>query len=170
MKKQKLYFYEVDDSYIEYLSNFDCHVMYTKLESRKFKRKYIGILFKINKKLYIAPLSSYKEKHNKMKDSIDFIKIGNKSVINLNNMFPVENNNISKVNIEEEKDLNYKQLLRNEYSLAIPKFKKIIKNAKILYKQVTIYNMPIKNRCCNFKKLEEKCFDYNHKNKIKRIK
>ena len=63
--------------------------MYTKIESRKFKRKYIGILFNINEKLYIAPLSSYKKKHDNMKERIDFIKIGDKSVINLNNMFPV---------------------------------------------------------------------------------
>ena len=74
MKETKLFFYEVDDSYVEYLSKFDFRVMYTKIESRKFKRKYIGILFKINEKLYIDPLSSYKEKHNKMKESIDFIK------------------------------------------------------------------------------------------------
>ena len=71
MKETKLFFYEVDDSYVEYLSKFDSHVMYTKIESRKFKRKYIGILFKIDEKLYIAPLSSYKQKHNKMKESID---------------------------------------------------------------------------------------------------
>jgi len=165
MKGIKLFFYEVDDSYVEYLSKFDLNVMYTKIESRKFKRKYIGILFSINEKLYIAPLSSYKKKHDNMKESIDFIKIGNKSVINLNNMFPVEINNISIVNIEEEKDINYRQLLRNEYSLCIPKFKKIVKSAKILYNQVTLYKMPIKNRCCDFKFLEKKCLEFNHKNK-----
>lgn len=163
MKETKLSFYEVNDSYIEYLSKFDSHVMYAKIETRKFKRKYIGILFKINKKLYIAPLSSYKEKHNKIKENIDFIKIGNKSVINLNNMFPVEKENISIVNIEKEEDINYKQLLRNEYALCIPKFKKIIKNAINLYSQVTVYKMPIKQRCCNFKLLEEKCLEFNHK-------
>lgn len=170
MKRTKLFFYEVDDSYIEYLSKFDSHIMYTKILTRKFKRKYIGILFRINEKLYIAPLSNYKEKHNKMKESIDFIKIGNKSVINLNNMFPVEKDNISIVNIEKEKDINYRQLLRNEYMLCIPKFRKIIKNAKILYNQVTLYKMPIKDRCCDFKLLEEKCFEFNHQKETNVIK
>lgn len=170
MKNAKLSFYEVDDSYIKYLSKFDSYITYTKLESRKFKRKYIGILFEINEKLYIAPLSSYKEKHNKMKETIDFIKIGDKSVINLNNMFPVEKNNISIVNIEEEKDINYRHLLRNEYALCVPKFRKIIKNAKVLYNQVTIYNMPIRNRCCNFKLLEDKCYKFNHEKDVTRIK
>ena len=159
-KREKLYFYEVEDKYVEYLPKFDNKVMYAKINERKFKRKYIGVLFEINHIKYIAPLSSFKEKHRKMKDNIDFIKIGDKSVINLNNMFPVNTENIFKINIENEKDLNYKQLLRNEYVLCIPKFNKIIKNAKSLYIQVTQYNMPIKDRCCNFKLLEEKCANY----------
>lgn len=164
MKKQKLNFYEVDDEYIEYLSLYDEKIMNAKIRERKFKRKYIGILFEIiNNVLYIAPLSSYKEKHKKMKERIDFIKIGDMSVINLNNMFPVNKMNIQRVEIEKEKDENYKQLLRNEYNLCIPKFRKIIKNANALYKQVTIYNMLIKERCCDFKFLESISIKY-HKN------
>lgn len=27
----------------------------------------------------------------------------------------------------------------------------------------TKYKMPIQDRCCNFKLLEQKCFQYNHK-------
>ena len=38
---------------------------------------------------YFAPLSSYTPKHDKMKNGLDFIKIGNYAVININNMFPV---------------------------------------------------------------------------------
>lgn len=159
--KQKLNFYEVDDKYIEYLSLYDEKIMNAKIKERKFKRKYIGILFEINNVLYIAPLSSYKEKHNRMKERIDFIKIGNKSVINLNNMFPVNEKNIKRVDIEKEEDENYRQLLRNEYNLCVPKFKRIIKNANALYKQVVKYNMPIKQRCCNFKLLESICIEYN---------
>lgn len=48
--QQKLYFYEVEDDYIEYLSKFDIKIMYSKRENRKFKRKYIGILFQISNK------------------------------------------------------------------------------------------------------------------------
>ncbi len=105
---KKLNFYEVKDEYIEYLSKYDSNIMNSKIKERKFKRKYIGILFEINNVLYIAPLSSYKEKHNKMKERIDFIKIGNKSVINLNNMFPVNEKNIERVDIERERDENYR--------------------------------------------------------------
>ena len=163
MVKNKLYFYEVDDEYVEYLSKYDANMMYTKVENRNFKRKYIGILFEIQNNYYISPLSSYKNKHNDMEDTLDFIKIGNKAVINLNNMFPVKLENITKVQIEKQVDEKYKQLLRNEYELCVTKFRKIIKNAKVLYKQVVIYNMPIKKRCCNFKFLEEKCEQYCNK-------
>lgn len=163
MKQEKLYFYEVNDEYIEYLSQFDKRMMYSKVETRKFKRKYIGILLKINQVNYIAPLSSYKEKHKQMKETIDFIKIKDKAVINLNNMFPVSMDEISKVIIEQVEDNSYKQLLRNEYNDCVPKFKKIMKNAKALYEQVTKYNMPIRKRCCDFKKLELKCIQYKRK-------
>ena len=57
------------------------------------------------------------------------------------------------------------------------KFKRVIKNANALYKQVVKYNMPIKQRCCNFKFLESICIEYNKndcnyniKNKHKRYK
>ncbi len=162
MENNNLYFYEVNDEYVEYMSRYDEKIMYTKIENRKFKRKYIGILFEINNKYYISPLSSYKTKHNQMEEGLDFIKIGHKAVINLNNMFPVKMENIRKVDIEKENDNNYKQLLRNEYNLCVPKFKRIIKNAKALYEQVVIYEMPIKNRCCDFKLLEKKCEEYSN--------
>lgn len=77
-------------------------------------------------------------------------------------MFPVKLESIEIVEIEKEKDNNYKQLLRNEYQLCSPKFGQIVKNAKILYEQVVVHKMPIKNRCCNFKLLEKKCQEYSN--------
>ena len=47
--------------------------------------------------------------------------------------------NISKVDIEKEKDIQYRQLLRNEYVLCIPKFPKIIKNANSIICVFGIY-------------------------------
>ena len=38
---------------------------------------------------YFAPLSSFKPKHKRLSETIDFIKIGDMAVINLNNMIPV---------------------------------------------------------------------------------
>ena len=35
-------------------------------------RKYIGVVFEINNLSYFAPLSSFKSKYKKMKESVDF--------------------------------------------------------------------------------------------------
>ena len=70
-----------------------------------------GIVFQINDLKYFAPLSSFKEKHKKMSDSIDFIKIKNYAVINLNNMFPVPEGKYTYVDISKERNLKYKSLL-----------------------------------------------------------
>lgn len=56
---------------------------------QQHERKYIGIVLEVNGFHYFAPLSSFKQKHLNMQERIDFIKIHNYSVININNMFPV---------------------------------------------------------------------------------
>lgn len=38
---------------------------------------------------YFAPLSSFKPKHKWLSETVDFIKIGDMAVININNMIPV---------------------------------------------------------------------------------
>lgn len=58
-------------------------------EGGSFGRKYIGIVLEINGLSYFAPLSSFKQKHKKMKEGVDFIKIRDYAVININNMIPV---------------------------------------------------------------------------------
>ena len=71
--KKNLRIYEVKSEYIKYLSNYQKHI-FAQSEG-KDKRKYIGIVFEIKGLKYFAPLSSYKDKHNKMKEGVDFIKI-----------------------------------------------------------------------------------------------
>ena len=106
---KNLKFYTIDTEYIKYLRNIDNRVADTSIENKKEKRKFIGILLKIDNKNYLAPLSSKKEKFLKMKNSIDFIKInsGLEGAINLNNMIPVYNQFISEYKVEEELDVKY---------------------------------------------------------------
>lgn len=67
-------------------------------------RSFIGVLFRVNQNEYFAPLSSPKEKHKRLRNTLDLIKIenGKYGVINFNNMIPVTSNNY------EEIDLNKK--------------------------------------------------------------
>ena len=61
--------YEVNADYIDYLSAYAPHLFQNKKPGQKNERKYIGIVFQINGLDYFAPLSSFKQKHYRMKES-----------------------------------------------------------------------------------------------------
>ena len=63
-------------------------------KNSSFHKPFIGILISNNDIKYVIPLSSPKEKHTKMHNTIDFHKIdgGKYGAINFNNMFPVPDN------------------------------------------------------------------------------
>ena len=71
----------VNTNYCDYLRKFDSRVAYNMNE--KEIRPFVGILFKIEDCEYFAPLSSPKSKHKKMKNTIDFLKIKNLSLIHI---------------------------------------------------------------------------------------
>ena len=97
-----------------------------------------------------------------MKESLDFIKVKDYAVINLNNMFPVPENKRKYVDIGAEKDLKYRSLLLAEYRYIKAIREKIYKNAKNLYKiKIKDGNSTnLSKRCNDFLLLEEKCKEY----------
>jgi len=109
--------YEIDSQYIQYLSNFEQHLFHNAKITQNFSRKYIGIILKINGFDYFAPLSSIKDKHKRLTETKDFMKIGMYSVINLNNMFPAPLTFCKQVIITDVKDIHYKNLLQAEYRI-----------------------------------------------------
>ena len=73
MERKKLKWYIVDKDYVNYLRRYD-----SKVENIDYADKlkpYIGILVTINDINYYVPISSVKEKHYKIKEGMDFIKI-----------------------------------------------------------------------------------------------
>ena len=73
----KLQWYIVNKKYINYLKTFD-----NKIENIDYQdnlKPYIGRIININSFNYYVPVSSPKEKHYKMKEGIDFIKIKKKN-------------------------------------------------------------------------------------------
>ena len=163
---KSLKFYNIDLKYIETLQKIDNKIPDTSQQNKKANRKFIGILLKINGINYVAPLSSPKVKHLSMRDGIDFVKIdsGNLGIINFNNMFPVPNHLMTEVDISKENDPKYKILLTKQLSWCneAKNKKNILKTSKLLYKLISINKLPekVKERCCNFKLLEEKSLDY----------
>ena len=133
----------------------------------KSKRPFIGIVLKVHKLNYFAPLSSPKEKHKKMKNTIDFIKIndGRDGVINLNNMMPIPENELYEINIKEEirKDKKYGLILKYQLLWCNKNKESINKNAEKLYYLITNNkaNLKLKKRCCDFKQLEKSLEQFN---------
>ena len=154
--------YEIDSSYIEYLSNFEEHLFKNKKITQDFSRKYIGIILEINGFKYFAPLSSFKPKHRRLCETVDFIKVGIYAVINLNNMFPAPLNLCKSVKIENIKNEHYKNLVRAEYRIIKQKTEQIINNAKDVYnhKMINDGKSKLSQRCNDFRNLEVKCKEY----------
>ena len=66
----KIKFVTINSQYCDFLRTFDDRVPYNA-DAKKF-RPFIGILFRVHDMEYFAPLSSPKEKHKRMKNTIDF--------------------------------------------------------------------------------------------------
>lgn len=159
---ETLCLYEIDPKYIGYLSQFEEHLFRNRKISQNFTRKYVGVVLKINGFDYFAPLSSFKQKHKWLSETIDFVKIGMYAVINLNNMFPAPMQTYTKVAIDAIQDKHYKSLVRSEYRIIKQKSALIVANSKVVYdhKLTNDGKSKLAMRCNDFKLLEEKCMDY----------
>ena len=156
----RLKIYEVNPIYVKYLSSFQKHIFSS--EHDKKTRKYIGIILRINDCNYFAPLSSFKPKHAKMKEGVDFIKIKDYAVININNMIPVPKGEYKETDINGTKDEHYRYLLQAESREINRQKNRIIKNADIVYRHKLRNNLatPLANRTNDFVLLEKACKDY----------
>ncbi|WNY24976.1 Endoribonuclease ToxN [Methanolapillus millepedarum] len=175
MATDRLSFFTIDSSYCHYLRQFDLRVPDNGFS--KTGRPFVGIVFKINDYHYYASLTSPKDKHKNMVNAIDFLKIndGTWGAINFNNMIPVPEGLLTKIDISSlptntKEELNYKNLLQNQLSWcnSIKNKSAILKNATLLYHRITKgkphHNLKI--RCCDFIVLEQQCMDYCKFNNI----
>lgn len=156
----------VNPEYCDYLRKYDTKVAYNKNE--KELRPFIGILFKIDACEYFAPLSSPKPKHKNMKNTVDFFKIkdGELGAVNFNNMIPVIEKDYTMVDLNKEtltiSELKYQKLLQMQLNWLNANYYQVKNKSFKLYKLYNSGKLPqkIKDRCCNFKLLEEKCIEY----------
>lgn len=167
---ESLFLVKLDSNYCNYLRQFEQKVPYNF--DKKELRPFIGVLFEVNKCKYFAPLSSPKPKHKTMKTTLDFLKIdnGDLGAINFNNMLPVTDKNIIKLDLDKEcltkTEEKYTKLLKEQIYWLNRNKEKLYGRSKKLYDKYIdgTLNINISKRCCNFKLLEEKCNEYNRNN------
>lgn len=163
--------YIVEKNYIQYLRQFDSKVGYIDYGSRL--KLYLGIILSVGEFFYYVPISSAKEKHKTMKNSLDFQKIQDENtlyaVLNLNNMIPVPNSCIQQIKYNQiEKFRSFNSATeRTDYIYLLQKEKRLIdamegdiknKAQKLYEKCTSAPNSKLAARCCNFRLLEEKLF------------
>ena len=172
MKQERLNLYRIDMKYIRNLHNIDNRVSSVSPQIGKQHRIYVGIVVICNQRKYLIPLSHPVEKHKRMNPRADFDKIIDKKgkllgVLNYNLMIPVEERQLLKVDLKEEKkdsvgEKYYKQLCIDELNWCRKHADVIINKANCLYQLCTSEsNYKGKERCLDFKRLEIECEKYN---------
>ena len=159
-----LKFYNIKENYVNYIRKFDARIY-----ENKNRRPYVGVVCIIEDIKYYVPLSSPKPKYQKMKNTKDFHKIngGIYGAVNFNYMIPVKDSDLTEIDINNEPDIKYKNLLQNQYFEVIKIEVVICNKALALHKltqicdtDLTPNDKKVKDRCCNFTLLEEKMNEY----------
>ncbi|MCD7883852.1 MAG: type III toxin-antitoxin system ToxN/AbiQ family toxin, partial [Lachnospiraceae bacterium] len=157
--------------------NIDDKVMSISPQIEKDNRVFIGIIVILGVHKYCIPLSSPKEKHKKMRNSMDFSKIETNGkligVLNFNLMIPIEEELLQLVDLSDykrdrENIKHYKQLCRQELEWCILHHETICNKANVLYKKyISGEVFAGRDRCLNFQRLETECRKYVSKKKNK---
>ena len=166
MEQERLNLYYMDMKYIRDLHKADDRVQSVSPQIHKSNRPFVGIIVVCENHKYCIPLDSAKEKHKTQKNDVDFTRIfdGEKliSVLNFNNMIPVDEVYVQKVDLRPSpKDTpaqqHYKQLCIKEIEWCRKNQDAIVKKANKLYYLVQKTNCSgmLKKRCNDFKKLEK---------------
>ncbi len=165
MQQERLNLYFLDMKYIRDLHNADDRVQSVSPQIHKSNRPFVGIVIICDEKKYCVPLDSAKEKHKTQKNDVDFTRIfdGEKliSVLNFNNMIPVDDKYITRIDLKPSPNdnfslANYKKLCIKEIEWCRKNHDAIVRKANKLYYLVQKPNCSVmlKKRCNDFKKLE----------------
>lgn len=152
--------YKVDMKYIRNLHNIDDKVLSVSPQRGKENRVFVGIVVICGVHKYCIPLSFPKEKHKRMKNSMDFSKIEVDGkllgVLNFNLMIPVEEAQLQFIDTtvfrrDRENIKYYKQLCQRELEWCQNNNEVICNKANVLYiKYVSNEIFAGRERCLNF--------------------
>ncbi|WP_181859682.1 type III toxin-antitoxin system ToxN/AbiQ family toxin [Vibrio harveyi] len=162
-------FYIVSNGFISQLKEVD-----DKVRDNKTSRPYVGVVIEVEGFKYLSPLTSYKPKHDELKDSNPLIfkmhEVGDESVklgmLQLNNMIPVLDSEITLLDLESQSP-KYKGLLEKQQKFlrknqdAITEKAEDLRNKVIAAKQAGRSNFLV-NMSCDFEALEKAVKDISN--------
>jgi len=181
--------FSVSDVYIAFLREDLrlARVFDNKEGKRVHTRKYIGVVLEINGYSYFAPMSSPKptdyiadQQGNQTirKSLVPIIRVVTmdtytgkaelKGTIRLSSMIPVPASELTYYDINQETDIQYKDLVTKQYAFITANRESIIDNAKLIYHQKSIEpELIAKQRApgylsgtLDFKYAEAKCAEF----------
>ncbi len=156
---EKLRIYRVDDRYIRFLSSRDSKVPYNK----NARRPYVGVVFTFAGLQYFVPMESPKPNHVNIKPGKHIMRLdnGRYGLLGFNNMIPVHKDALIEVDINQEKDAKYQELLRRQATACNRQRADILNHAQATYFDVVNgKNKFLMSISCDFKKLESACKAY----------
>ena len=168
MEQKRLNLYTVNMKYIRNLHNQgDDRVFSVSPQIGKENRPFVGIVVICDDKQYCIPLSSPKDKHETMKNGVDFHRILDDDgkligVLDFNNMIPVREDVLNEVDVkihihDSEKIKRYKNLVIDQMNFCRQNQDIIVAKANKLYRMVGKKNASgqLKRRCLKWNKLEQ---------------
>lgn len=176
---EELKIYSISDEYINYLRQRNPNVYSNKADNRTHTRKYVGVVIEMAGYKYYIPMSSPKDTDYQVAGTKKVIKksivpivrmvIKNskgekelKGTLRISHMIPVPENELELFDLDNENDLEYKDLVQNEVIFIRKHREKIIANAQLLYKQKKSNNRTVGyvNSALDFSALEKLCDEY----------
>lgn len=176
---EELKVYSVSDRYIEYLRKYEPDVYSNKLDNRIHTRKYIGVVIELAGYKYYIPMSSPKETDYQVagdgkvikKSIVPIIRMvvkntkGEKELkgtLRISHMIPVPEAELELYDLDNESDVEYKDLVQNEVVFIRKQGERIAANAQLLYKQKRLNDQTagyVKS-ALDYSALEKLCDEY----------
>lgn len=152
--------YRISDKYIRFLKSRDDRVQ----DNKNRHRPYVGVVLLVGSYRYFVPMESPKPNHKNIKPGRHIMRLdnGQLGLLGFNNMIPVHDSALITFDIEKEPDAKYSELLKRQAAFINRHKADVLNHASQTYYSVTSKkNKFLLGICCDFKKLERACNQYN---------
>lgn len=157
---ETLKIYRISDKYIRFLKSRDTRVQ----DNKNRRRPYVGVVLYVGEFRYFVPMESPKPNHAKIKAGKHIMKLagGKLGLLGFNNMIPVHEAALIAFDIDQEQDKQYAELLKRQASFINRNKADVLDHAsQTYYSAISQKNRFLLEICCDFKKLEKACGQYD---------